>query len=90
MQIDLPHDADAIVRSKAEAAGFGTDITAYVTHLIATDKPTENTFGPLSEKELAASEALIRRGEEVAAGKFRDMKQALMGLAEKRGYSIQG
>lgn len=91
MQIQLPHDADAIVRTKAEAAGFGNDIAAYVGHLIVSDKPAETTFSPLSKEELATSEAMIRRGEEeLAAGKFRDMKEALLELGEKRGYSMQG
>ncbi|WP_148076111.1 hypothetical protein [Bythopirellula goksoeyrii] len=91
MQIELPPDADALVYTNAEAAGFGKDIAAYVGHLIVTDKPTENAFGPSSAEELATSEAMIRRGEEeLAAGKYRDMKEALLELGTKRGYSIQG
>jgi len=91
MQINLPNDADKFVLQKAEAAGFGEDVSAYVGHLIAADGPTEDPRGTLSEAEIAASEEMIARGEaDIEAGKFRDMKEALLELGEKRGYSLDG
>lgn len=41
MVIELPNDADALLRRKAAAAGFGDDIGAYVVHLVTTDRSGE-------------------------------------------------
>jgi len=91
MQINLPNDADVIVLQKAAAAGFGEDVNAYVSHLISSDVAIEEPCETLSEAELAASEAMIARGEaDIEAGNFRDMKEALLELGEKRGYSLDG
>ncbi len=38
MQINLPSDAEGLIRQKSEAAGFGDDVAAYVAHLITTDR----------------------------------------------------
>jgi len=91
MQINLPNDAEIIVLKKAAAAGFGEDVTAYVAHLISSDETTDDSRGTLSEAELAASEKRIVQGEaDLKAGNVRDMKEALLELGEKRGYSLEG
>jgi len=91
MQINLPNDAEIIVLQKAAAAGFGDDVNAYVAHLISADVPMEKPCEELVEAELASSEAMISQGEaDIEAGKFRDMKEALLDLGEKRGYSLDG
>jgi len=45
---------------------------------------------PPRKEQLAASEALIRRGEDdLAAGRTQDMREALLALGEKRGFSLE-
>jgi len=64
VQINLSNDSEVLVLKKAEAAGFGEDVAAYVAHLIAADG-----FAPLADEELQASLAMIDAGmEEIAAG----------------------
>jgi len=43
----------------------------------------------MSKEQLAASEAMLRCGEDdLAAGRTQDMREALLALGEKRGYSL--
>lgn len=72
----------------AKAAGY-EDIPAFIGAL--ANEPITDPRGPLTEKELRESVAMIRRGEEeLVAGKYRDMKEALLEIGRKRGYSIEG
>jgi len=88
MEINLPSDAEIIVFQKAEAAGFGEDVSAYVVHLISADKPSE-AFTPLVGNELDTSLEMIRRGEEdLALGKTQDMREALEEIAVNNGLKI--
>ncbi len=93
MQINLPNDADGIVLKKAEVAGFGKDVTAYVAHLISEDEPSGN-FAPLVGDDLVgddlqASLEMLRRSEEdLAAGKTQDMREALKEIADSHGLKI--
>lgn len=83
MQINLPNVVENLVLEKAAAAGYGEDVAAYVAHLIEADEPL-----PLSEDQRKQSEAIIERGEaDIAAGRTQDMREAMLQLGEKRGYS---
>jgi len=89
MQINLPNDADVIVFQKAEAAGFGEDVNAYVAYLISEDDPIEEPHETLSEAELGASLKMIRESEaDIASGRTQDMREGLQEIAEKHGLTI--
>jgi len=85
MQINLPNDVDVVVQQKAAAAGFGEDVDAYIAHLIVNDEPVE----ALTPEQLKESEAMLRRGEaDMEAGRVQDMREALLEIGEKRGFTL--
>lgn len=61
MQVNLPSDADSLIHTKAAAAGFGDDISAYVTHLVTIDCPEalEETASERSAYDLAKQMGII-------------------------------
>lgn len=70
MQINLPDDADPLIRQKAAAAGFPNQIDAYVAHLIATDEIED--YGASGDSSLAGKSreavlAMITAGAESGA-----------------------
>lgn len=87
MQISLPDDADALIRSKAAAAGFGDRIGEYVVSLIAADQPAVGRA--LSDAELQESVAMMRASEEdIVAGRTQDMREALVEAGRKRALAL--
>lgn len=67
MQINLPEDIAALVRSRAAAAGFPDQIEAYVAHLVEADatedygSPAQLSADRVSKDEL---ESMINAGFE--------------------------
>ncbi len=61
MQINLPSDADSLFHTKAAAAGFGKDVSAYVTHLVTVDRPevADETVSERSAYDLAKQMGII-------------------------------
>ncbi len=85
MQIDLPTSDQARLAEHARAAGYD-DVGRYAADsLIAlAQHPTPSELAPI---DAGAAEAMIRRGEEdLAAGRTRDMREALLELGAKRGF----
>jgi len=49
MQINLPSDADSLIHTQDESAGFGDDVSAYLAHLVLADR-SETRSGDVSER----------------------------------------
>jgi hypothetical protein len=88
MQINIPSDADALVRDKAAAAGFPS-VDQYVLSLILREED-EATDEPLTQEELDESLAMLERGmEDVNAGRTQPAKEALEEIAKEFGLKIR-
>ncbi len=84
--IQLPDDQYQKLTVVAQAAGY-EDVPAFIRAL--ADEPTEDPRGPLTEKELRESVAMIERGNaEIAAGGGMDAEEAFGKIAKKHGFSI--
>jgi len=63
------------------------NVPAFIRAL--ADESTEDPCGPLTEKELRESVAMIERGNaEIAAGDGIDAEEAFGKIAKKHGFSI--
>ncbi len=70
----------------AKAAGY-EDVPAFIGAL--ANEPSPDPRGPLSEKELLESAAMIERGNaEIEAGGGMDAEEAFRKIAEKHGLSF--
>jgi hypothetical protein len=88
MQINIPSDAESLVRDKAAAAGFPS-VDQYVLSLILREED-EASDEPLTPEDLAASLAMLDRGiEDVKAGRTQPAKEALEEIAKEFGLTIQ-
>ncbi len=84
--IQLPDDQYQRLTLVAQTAGY-EDVPAFIRAL--ADEPTEDPRGPLTEKELRESIAMIERGnDEIAAGGGMDAEEVFDKIAEKHGFSI--
>jgi len=84
--IQMPDDQFEKLTTVVQAAGYD-DVPAFINAL--TDEVTVRQQAPMSKEQLAASEAMLRCGEaDLAAGRTQDMRDALLALGEKRGYSL--
>lgn len=79
--IQLPDDQFKKLTVIVQAAGYD-DVRAFLDAL--TEEPTQD---PLSPEELAESVAMIRRSEEdFKAGRYRDLEETMLEIAEKHGF----
>lgn len=84
--IPITDDQYAKLANVAKAAGY-EDIPAFIGAL--ANEPTSDPRGPLSEKELHESVAMIERGNaEIEAGGGMEAEEAFRKLAEKHGLSF--
>lgn len=64
MQIDLSDQTAALALQQAELMGYGTDVAAYITHLVVeNDAPPAGVPSPKTREEL---DALLEEG--IASG----------------------
>ncbi len=84
--IQLPDAQYQKLTVVAQAASY-EDVPAFIRAL--ADEPTEDPRGPLTDKELRESVAMIERGNaEIAAGGGMDAEEAFGKVAKKHGFSI--
>lgn len=64
------------------------DVSAFL-ELLAKEALVDPSFEPFTPSERAASETILARGEEdLAAGRTQDMRDALLDMGKRRGYSL--
>ena len=86
MNIELTDEQYASLNNKAIAAGFA-DAGTFIKAL--ADESQEDPRSPLTEEELAASVQMLRDSEaDMAAGRTRDLREALQDIAVKNGLTI--
>jgi len=75
------------ITSAVRAAGFA-DVQTFLDAF--AEEPIQDPRGPLSETELAASLEMIHKSEEdIEAGRFRDMREAMLEIADKHGFTVK-
>ena len=84
--IQISDDQFEKLAAVAQAAGYD-DVPALISAIAG--EPIEDPRGPLSEEELAASLEMIRQSEaDIAAGRTRDMREALLEIGKKHGFDL--
>ena len=92
MKVDLPTDAETRLAEHAKAAGYD-DVERYAAeHLLAiAQQPMLCELGPLTGQARAESLAMIEEGEaDLAAGRTRDVREALLEIGQKFGFRTGG
>jgi len=88
----IPDEQYQKLTTAALAAGYD-DVLAFISSLAddaAVLQSVPCSEVEMSKAEIAASETMIRCGEgDLAAGRTQDIREALLALGEKRGYSLE-
>lgn len=86
MDIPISEDQYQKLNQRAIAAGYD-DAIAFI-HALA-EEPAEDPRGTLTDEELRESIAALEQGrEDVAAGRSRDLREALQDIADNHGLKI--
>ena len=88
MNINLPSQEEQRLSDHATAHGFA-NVDEFVTTLlshVASLSDEATVFAPFDDEQQRRSEQLLQRGEEdLASGRFREMRQGLIELGANRG-----